>query len=284
MGTASGRAVVIGLLAVLVSLPVHAEPARIVSMGLCTDQLVMLLADPDDIVSVHWVTQDADDSAMASRAARYVANHGLAEEVLELRPSLVFAEATNSPLAIAMLQRQGIRVVTVPVANTFDGVRRNIRLVAKALGRKAEGEAAVASFDAALARTRNALKGLHMRALVYGANGFSAGVPSLFNDVLEHVGLTNIAGRPGMAGWVSMSVEDVLRAQPDLLVLGEYRPGAPSEANLVLEHPALQSLRRTRPVVQVPTNLWNCGTPFVAQAAAELVERVGRAVARGSDR
>ncbi len=274
MKAAGWHGVLFCLLAACFCLPAEAAPRRIVSMGLCTDQLVMMLADEDTIQSVHWVTQEADDSAMAGRAARYTANHGLAEEVLRMRPDLVFAAGTTSPLATALLRRQGIPIVTVPVADTFEGTRRNIRQVAAALGRPAKGEAMVADFDAALVRTKGALAGENRRALVYGANGFSAGVPSLFDDVLTHLGLTNIAARPGMAGWVSMSVEDVLRADPDLLILGEYRPEAPSQANLMLEHPALRALRRDRPVVSVATNLWNCGTPFVARAAAVLVEQV----------
>lgn len=276
MKAAGWHRILFGLLAACLAAPAAAAPQRIVSMGLCTDQLVMMMADPDTILSVHWVTQDAADSAMAAQARRYVPNHGLAEEVLKLRPDMVFADGTNSPLAVAMLERQGIRVVTVPVADTFGGVRRNIRQIAAALDEKDRGEALVSRFDAALAVTRNSLADLHYRSLVYGANGFSAGVPSLFNDVLGHLGLVNIAAKPGLSGWVSMSVEDVLRAAPQLLILGEYRMDAPSMANLVLEHPALHAVRHDRPVVSVPTSLWNCGTPYLAQAALTLRDQVRR--------
>lgn len=274
MKAAGWYGILFGLLAALSAASAGAAPKRIVSMGLCTDQLVMLLADPDTILSVHWVTQDVEDSAMWKQAARYVANHGLAEEVLRLRPDMVFADGSNSPLAVAMLERQGIRVVTVPVADTFDGVRTNIGEIAAALGAPERGEALAASFDAELARTRGSLADLHYRSLVYGANGFSAGIPSLFNDVLTHLGLVNIAAKPGLSGWVSMTVEDVLRAEPQLLILGEYRMGSPSMANLVLEHPALDTMRRDRPVVSVPTALWNCGTPYLAQAALTLRDQV----------
>lgn len=279
MKAAGWYGILFGLLAAVSSLPAEAAPKRIVSMGLCTDQLVMLLADPDTILSVHWVTQEPEDSAMWQQAARYTPNHGLAEEVLRLRPDMVFADGTNSPLAVDMLRKQGIRVVSVPNADTFGGARRNIREIAAALGETARGEALVASFDAELAKSRGALADLHYRSLVYGANGFSAGIPSLFNDVLTHVGLINIAGKPGLSGWVSMTVEDVLRAEPQLLILGEYRMGAPSMANLVLEHPALGSIRRDRPVVSVPTSLWNCGTPYLAQAALILRDQVRRSAA-----
>jgi iron complex transport system substrate-binding protein len=242
-------------------------------MGLCTDQLVMLLANPDQIVSVHWVTQDPEDSAMAAEAQRYVANHGEAEEILALQPDLVFAGTFNSPFALKMLRAQGVRVVTVPAAEDFDSARRNIRTVAAAVGHPERGEAMVRNFDAALARTKNILAASDQTALVYGANGYSAGEPSLFNDVLEHLGLTNVAAGQAGLGWVKMSIEAVVEAQPDILVLGQYRQDAPSQANAVLQHPALQHIREGRPVINIPTTLWNCESPLLAEAAEILAEQ-----------
>ncbi len=250
-----------------------ASPERVATMSLCTDQLVMLLADPDQIVSVHWVTQDPADSAMAEQAARYPANHGLAEEIIVLQPDLVFVGPFNSPFAKAMLARQGIPVHVVPTAVTLDDVRANIRTVARVLGVPARGRALIAAFDRDLALTRNALRDADYRALVYGANGYSAGASSLFNEVMLHLGLENVAVDYGMEGWVKMSVEDVVGADPDLLVLGDYRLDAPSQANMVLHHPALTAIRTGKPVVRVPTTLWNCGTPRLAEAARLLAER-----------
>ncbi|MFN3231524.1 MAG: ABC transporter substrate-binding protein [Alphaproteobacteria bacterium] len=247
-------------------------PQRVATMGLCTDQIVMLLADPDQIVSVHWVTQDPADSAMAERASAYHANHGLAEEVIVLEPDLVFMGSFNSPFAKAMLERQGIAVVEVPAAVSFEQVRRNIRQVASVLGLSARGEAIIADFDRDLAVTEGMLSGGNYRALVYGANGYSAGAASLFNDVMRHLGLANVATDFGLQGWVKMSVEDVVEADPDLLVLGEYRLDAPSQANTVLQHPALTRVRQGAPVVRIPTTLWNCGTPLLAEAARRLAD------------
>ena len=237
-------AVLMIVVALFGTVPAIADPPqRVATMGLCTDQLVMMLAEPDRIVSVHWVSQDSADSAMASQAAAYPANHGLAEEIITLEPDLVFAGPFNSPFAKAMLESQGVRVEIIPAAVTLDEVRRNIRLVANALGEPERGEALIGSFNRELAATKNALSESDTRALVYGANGYSAGRPSLFDDLMLHLGLTNVAVDKGHQGWVKMSIEDVVDADPDLLILGEYRRHAPSQANSVLDHPALAKLR-----------------------------------------
>ena len=67
------------------------RPARIVSLNMCTDELVLRLADPVRIASVTWLSQDPRNANMAEAARRVPANHGLAEEVLGFKPDLVVA-------------------------------------------------------------------------------------------------------------------------------------------------------------------------------------------------
>jgi hypothetical protein len=49
---------------------------------MCTDELLLRLADRDRIASVTWLSQDSRNANMAAAAAEIPANHGLAEEVL----------------------------------------------------------------------------------------------------------------------------------------------------------------------------------------------------------
>ena len=57
------------------------RPARIVSINMCTDELLLRLVDRDRIASVTWLSQDGRNANMAEVAATIPANHGLAEEV-----------------------------------------------------------------------------------------------------------------------------------------------------------------------------------------------------------
>src|SRR5215813_14877630 len=67
------------------------KPQRIVSMNLCTDELVLRLADRGNISSVTWQARDRDNSNVADLARDVPINHGLAEEILPLNPDLVLA-------------------------------------------------------------------------------------------------------------------------------------------------------------------------------------------------
>ncbi|MGC8001412.1 hypothetical protein ACP3XN_28820, partial [Salmonella enterica] len=65
----------------------------------------------------------------------------------------------GDPRLIAALERRGVRVVTIPEAGGFDGVRASIRQVAASLGREAAGEALVARMDSRLAAAHGAWTG-----------------------------------------------------------------------------------------------------------------------------
>ena len=49
----------------------HAAPQKIVSLNLCTDQLLMLLADPDQIASLSKIVDDPNVSFLAEKSAGF---------------------------------------------------------------------------------------------------------------------------------------------------------------------------------------------------------------------
>ena len=100
------------------------------------------------------------------RPPRLPANHGLAEEALAYRPDLVLVGPFTDPATVALLKQVGAPVVEVGVPRTLDGVRRQIRDVAAALGERGRGEALVADMDARLARVAVDPRRPRLRAIV----------------------------------------------------------------------------------------------------------------------
>src|SRR5258708_2770739 len=77
------------------------KPMRIVSMHLCLDELVLRLADHKNIASVTWLSQSPSSSNVSQLAAEMPINHGLAEEIIPLKPDLVLAGLYTSRTAVA---------------------------------------------------------------------------------------------------------------------------------------------------------------------------------------
>lgn len=245
-----------------------AAPARVVSINLCTDQLAMMLAAPGQLVSVSDLAADPHSSAMAEEARAYAINHGRAEEVYLLRPDLVVAGAYSDPATVAMLRRVGLKVVQFDTARSLADTRDRIARMAEVLGRKAEGTALIARFDARL----DALRGTGTRhsAALYHPNGYSLGAGTLSDDILRAAGFDNVARSLGLRGGGTMALERLVMAAPDLLIRAAPLPGA-SRSEEVMTHPALATLSGGTASLRITSPDWICGTPHVLAAVETLV-------------
>jgi iron complex transport system substrate-binding protein len=248
-----------------------AVPERVVSINLCSDILALELAAPGQLKSVYHVAADPADSPVADLAKGLPLNNATAEDILSYRPDLVLAHSFSSPFTLALLARAHVPVVKVKDAQSFDDVRDNIRRVAAALGQQAKGEAWIARFNAALAKSARP-KGPHPpRAIIYQDLGGSAAANTILGALLDHAGFDNVIDDTSNGGFVNLTIEQLIETRPDLVAIGIYRPHQPSLAHEVLSHPALKAYVAAHArSLDLPARLWNCGTPFVAAIAARL--------------
>ncbi|GEP10037.1 ABC transporter substrate-binding protein [Methylobacterium gnaphalii] len=260
----AARSVAAGELA----LPVH--PARVVSMNLCADELVLRLADRDQITGVTWLARDPRGSSVFAEAVDVPRTRGLSEEVLALHPDLVIAGAFTTRSAVGMLTRIGMPVLELGVPGDFDGVRAQIRKVAQALGHPDRGEALVADLDRGLAEATVAPRLL--RALVMRPNGFTVAPGSLGDAVIRAAGLVNVAAEIGRDRLGQVPLEAAAFAEADLIVLDDASTETPSLADALLHHPVLERLRQEGRTVSIPNRLWNCPGPQVAEVVKRLAE------------
>ncbi len=246
-------------------------PQRVVSINLCTDQLVVDLVERDRIAGLSRLAADPMLSAVADRVEGLTLLRGRAEEVLALKPDLVLTTAYSTPEAVALLRRIGVRVEVIDMASDLDGIRHAVRAVAKAVGREAQGENLIATFDRRIVAA--APRSTHRpTALAYQINSLTSAPGGLMDAALRAAGFRNLAEvRPlGPAG--RLPLETLVAHPPDLVVLAQD----PAQFRTVmadnLRHRAFRSLLNRRRHVHVPMPLWLCGTPAVASA----IEKLGR--------
>ncbi len=251
----------------------EAKPARIVSINMCTDELLLRLADRDRIASVTRLSQDRRNANMADAAAMYPANHGLAEEVISYHPALVLAGVYTSRTTVQILRGIGMKVVDFGVPKTLEGVRRQIRDLAAAIGESARGEALVADMDARLARLSARAHNPPLNAVVLRPNGFTVGKGSLVNELLERAGLVNMATWIRIGDYVQIPLEAIALQKADVLILNGESEGAPSLATKALHHPIVADLGERLKLVSMPSRLWTCAGPSVVDAVERLIEQ-----------
>jgi iron complex transport system substrate-binding protein len=251
----------------------NAEPAqRIVSLNLCTDQILIDLVPPDRIRALSHVAADAATSSVAARAKSFKRIRGDAEEVLALDPDLIVTTEFSTPTTISLLERLGRRVVKVPFAHDIAGVRTAVRSVAEAAGAVETGNAIVANLDRRLAALTRPPDGPAPTAVIYQVNGLASGRGTLEDEALRLAGFRNMAPELNLDPGGRVALEAIVAHPPDLLVLsgpsGEYRTVVADN----LSHPALAVVMQHRATLVVPWRHWLCGTPYIADAIEELVD------------
>jgi iron complex transport system substrate-binding protein len=268
------------LIATLPCAPASAEPAkpqnspqRIMSLNLCTDQLLLMLAPPERITSVTWLALDPSASIMVEAARRVPTNHGQAEEVLAQNPDLVLAGTFTASTTRALISRFNYNVVEVPEAMDFDGIRAVTRQVGAALGEPARAEELIAEMHAELAQLERRALNWRPRVVAWDGGGIAPGRGTLFDAILTAAGARNLAAEEGLDGFGAFDLEALLRADPDALVEGEPGLEAPSLRNEAARHALLRRHYAGRRVA-VPQYLYACGTPRSARAARLLRDRL----------
>ncbi|PZR96006.1 MAG: ABC transporter substrate-binding protein [Stutzerimonas stutzeri] len=272
-----GFALALGLWLAALGCPAHADeapakPQRIVSLNMCTDELVLRLARPEHVASVTWLSQDPRNANMATRARSIPANHGLVEQVLAHKPDLVIAGAYTTRSTVALLKRVGVPVREFGVPRDLAEMRQQIRDMAKLLGELQNGEALIAEIDARLAALADRPRPAHPRAIVLRPNGFTTGRGSLVDEILTAAGLSNLATELGIDNYGQIALETVALGKADILILNTTPEGPPSLAHEILHHPVLARLGDRLKLVALPSKLWTCAGPAVIDAIELLLD------------
>jgi iron complex transport system substrate-binding protein len=251
----------------------YAKPQRVVSTNVCADQLALLLA-PDRVVSVSFNAVDPYISNFSEQAKSIPSNSARAEEIVLLRPDLVLGDVHEGRRVTRFAEISGIKVQLIGAGSSIDDTRKIIRDTADALGEEARGEAVIAAMDARL----NAIKrdGAEIRALVYEPGGATTGNGTLTDELLRAAGLHNLAPELISGSYGTVPLELVISTAPDLLVLDSAYPWQSSRAQSVLRHPAFHALEGRTRVMSIPSRLWLCPGPWIAEAVERLAAEKSR--------
>lgn len=243
---------------------------RVVSINLCADQLLLALAAPDQILGLSAFARDTARSWAAAEAARYPILSGSAEEVLALKPDLVLAGRFTKRATREMLRTQGFRVVELEAVRSLDEAKSQMVQLGALLGAPEKAQAAVARIDAAIARARKTASGDKTRVLPLQRRGWISGADTLMTSLLAAVGLRN-AGAELSSGFArQVSLEAVVKLDPDILLVSGAGAAAEDQGSAMLQHPALAGRYPARNRIVLPEKLTVCGGPMLAEALDRL--------------
>ena len=251
---------------------------RLVSMNVCTDQLLLTLADPEQILGLSRFSRDGWQS-QAGDISRYPVLSGGAEDVLLIRPDIVVASAFDKRSTRELLKAKGLRLAELAVPRTLGESRQQIREAGDITGHPDRAAVEIARLDAALARARRAVSERRYRVLPLSRRGWVAGSDSFVGSLLGETGLRSAGGDLGFTFGGFASLEAIVNLRPDFIVVSQAGDTARDEGQAFLLHPALERFYPPERRIVIPERMTECGGVLLADALDALtaeLQRVGR--------
>jgi iron complex transport system substrate-binding protein len=229
---------------------------RAASLNLCTDEYLLLLGQPSQIVSVSHLSRDPLESTLAASARRYPANDGTLEGVARHRPALLLTMGSSGGDRLSIAARLGMKVLDLPYPQSPEEVIAQARQVAQALGRPAAAEHFAAAHGKLAATTPRPVEGamLSQGGLSISPDGLSA----------RWLRLAGYA-QPPLEG-NRLTLERLATMPPKWLIRSDYRSGQQSRGQALLRHPLVRRLHSR--TVTTDGRPWTCGgLPMLAEVA-----------------
>jgi iron complex transport system substrate-binding protein len=250
--------------AISLTVGASAAPQRVASLNLCTDELVLSLARPEQIATVTHLSRDPRESALWRLARRYRPNDGSLMAVATMQPDLIVAMGGGGRDREMIARAIGAKLLILPYPQSLDDVEAAIARVSVALGRDEAGRVSIGAIRAA--RRSSPARGRDTVFLSGGGRSLSA--DGLGAQWLRVAGLRQRALKESR-----IDAETMLTAPPGLLVRSNYRADQLSREQQWLDHPALRRVRAPR--IATDGRRWTCMGPTLLPEVMRLRRAAG---------
>lgn len=199
------------------------------------------------------------------------------ETLVSLRPDLVLGwETSGRPELRDRLTALGIPVFAIKTEDTTD-VFRAIRNVGRLTGRTRAADSLATSLRRELEEVRASVAGAARPSVFYMAWNdppLTAGPKTFVSQVIEIAGGRNVFA-DATALWPTVSIEEIVRRQPDFVVVpvGEEGNGKVDELKRSAGWRELRALQQGRGV-RVPSDVVNQPGPNLAEAARAMRDAI----------
>jgi iron complex transport system substrate-binding protein len=256
----------IASLALIAAAQADAAPRRVASLNLCTDELLLTLAAPEQILSVTHLAQDPAETPLWQPARRYRRNDGSLLSIAAMRPDLVLAMGGGARDRLRIAGRLGIPTLDLPFAQTLGDVDASIRRIASALGRPEAGDRLLRR----LAALRATAPPARLDTIWLGGGGRTVSPHGL---EAQWMALAGLRQRPMQGDRVPL--ETLILRPPQVLLRSDYRAGQYSGAQRWLAHPAARRVRAGRTLV-TDGRRWTCMGPLLIGEIERLRGQLAR--------
>jgi len=242
-------------------------PQRIVSIGLCTDQLLLMMAQRSQIASLTSSATSLQMSYMADAVGDIPLNNATVEEIIPYRPDLVVGSDFAARDTTRFLRQLGYEVKLAVLPTTIEEIYTLLTRFGEWTGNQARAASLIAKMKQEIVEIQARYANRPVKSMIiYSPNGYTIGANTLENDVLKYAGFRNLSAEMGIVGFRKISLEKVIEAKPDFLQLDNHIFNRDSLASSYLGHPVLDKIVDNKERLFIPSRLRACAGPMVTEA------------------
>lgn len=247
-------------------------PQRIASLNLCLDALLLKLVEPARINSLTYLSANPQFSPFAEQASHFHHNRGLAEDLVLRNPDLILAGDFGATDAKALLKQLGYRVETLALPRTLEDISTHLRHFGQLTGSQPAADAMAQQLEQKL----QLLDAAHQQASAipafwYASNGVVVGADTLENELMTRAGFHNLALDKHISGFAQLNLEELILAQPKVIIVEASDTQAFSLAQEYLQHPVLRANHLQ--IIRLPATLSVCIAPIAADVIDNLMQQ-----------
>lgn len=252
------------------------KPHRILTLSMSTDEVVLGLVRPDHMAAVNSLLDDPVSSNVVDLAAQVEGRvkDPTVEEIAAMEPDLVIVPDWGDIAKVAALRDLGLHVVVCQGAKNLTEIKETIRLIAQAVGEPQRGEVLLQKMDERLnwvqSRTMTIPAADRKTVVLISLMKSYGGIGCSFDDACQYAGVTNGMAKIGIHNGQTMSKEQLVEINPDILFLPTYtNHGAYDSGKFratYLDDPSLQSVQAIRDqALREPFEgyIYNCSQDYV---------------------
>jgi iron complex transport system substrate-binding protein len=261
---------------------ITSKPMRIVAGDAGCYDVLCALIEPSRFAAIPFTVQDYAGAKEYFDLHKDVPRFKKfnAETLLSFKPDLVIASAFHDTGVLSIVRDAGVPSIRFELYRTFEGIRGFINVVGRAVGEDEKTAALLKNFDQRLAFVAKAIEGRKKPRMLaysnYGGSGTVVGGGESQDEIMRRAGAINVAAEMKLTGHSAFSFEQILKADPDWLVVSGEQ-GLKSEQVLILiNDPVLSELSaiKQRRIAVVPDRYFTSISQYVVDAVESLAAQL----------
>ncbi|MCI0416035.1 ABC transporter substrate-binding protein [bacterium] len=257
------------------SLKIPAQPKRIVSQTLATDEILLTICPTERIVALSSLAEDPNYSNVVERARQIPGRTTQGpEQILKFNPDLILVASYSRAETIELLQASKAPVFRFANFDSFEDIKSNIRTVGYATGYDAEAQKLVKQMEKRLNDISALIpkNKIPLRVMSYDQTGYTGGSGTTFNDMVTIAGAVNVSAEKGIKGFAKISSEKIAEWRPDYIVVGANRNDFQMNRKLMMADPMIRVITKGDPerIILIDNRHYLTVSQFVVDGAEDL--------------